>query len=204
MTPRLVAIHLATTGLPKGMQVDDPAYPRMLRIGGVQWMRGEEPIGRIQEFVRQDDARTSRGAERVHGISDRLAGQMGMDERHALSWITHALRQSTHIVGWNLSFWLDVVRSGLIRHRQDPAALIRPGVIKIDLGEIMAPIVGRQDEEGRIVRPTLDEGYSLLVGQEIQGRQDCYHDALACREIFERLCERDFVPDMAGGERKVA
>jgi hypothetical protein len=77
-------------------------------------------------------------------------------------------------------------------------------VIKIDLGEIMAPIVGRQDEEGRIVRPTLDEGYSLLVGQEIQGRQDCYHDALACREIFERLCERDFVPDMAGGERKVA
>jgi DNA polymerase-3 subunit alpha len=196
MIPRLFALDLETTGLPNGRALDDPAFPRMIQIGGVQWDRGDEPFAHVRAYVRQEDARVSKGAERVHGISDRIAASKGMPERLAVAWITNAVRAATHVIGWNLSFNLDVVRSALIRHGQDPETIIRPGVVRVDLMQIMTPIVGKQDDEGRQVWPSLSDGYRALFGSEIAGQHDAYRDAMACREIFERLCERDFVPDM--------
>ena len=201
MTPCFVAIDLETTALPNGRGLDDPAYPRMIQIGGVQWERGGEIFGRIQAYVRQPDARTSKAAEKVHGISDRVSGSRGMPERLALSWVTNAIRASTHVVGWNLSFDLDVIRSALLRSGENPSSLIRPGIVKIDLMEIMTPIVGKQDDEGRQTWPSLADGFRFLCGSELEGQHDAYGDAIACRSVCERLLERDFIPDM---QREVA
>lgn len=196
MTPRLVAFDLETTGLPNGRALDDPSFPRMVQIGGVQWDRDMEPYGHIRAYVRQDDARTSKAAERVHGISDRTSSSKGQSEQWAVSWVTHAIRQATHVVGWNLSFDLDVVRSALIRMGKSPDTIIRPGVIKIDLMHMMTPIVGKQGEDGQQLWPSLADGYRFLFGSELEGGHDAYRDALACKAIFERLLERDFIEGM--------
>lgn len=201
MILRALSIDLKTTDLPRGKPITDPAYPRMIQIGGVKFTGDGNVFGLIGDRVRQEGVRTSRGAEAVHGLSDRATGSTGLPERVALAWITNSLRVCTHVVGWGLGFDLDVVRSALIRHEVDPASLIRPGLIQVDLMQICTPIVNKQDEEGRQVWPSLSEGYEHIMSRPLEGPHDGLRDAQACRDIFLVLMERRLLPDV---EREAA
>lgn len=195
MILRALAISLETTDLPRGRPIEEPAYPRMIQIGGVQFTGDGNVFGLIYNRVRQEDARTSRGAEKVHGLSDRITGSTGIKEAVAIGWVVSSLQVCTHVVGWGLGFDLDVIRSGLLRHGKSPD-LIRPRLVKIDLMQICTPIVNKQDEDGRQVWPTLSEGYEHIMGKSLEGARDGLRDAQACRDIFMALLERGLLPDV--------
>ncbi|WP_420411648.1 exonuclease domain-containing protein [Roseibium sp.] len=195
----LSAIDLETTGLPRDMPLEDPAYPRMIQIGGVTWTSDNRTHGRIVNYVRQEGKRTSKTAEKIHGISDRLAGSQGIPEPVALAWITNSLRNSTDVVGWSLGFDLDIVRSALIRYGRNPDEIIRPGIQKHDLQDIMTPMVGKTQEDGSQCWPSLSEGYEYLFGKPLyQDKEfhDAGRDAEACRDIFMELWRNGHLHDM--------
>lgn len=195
----LTAIDLETTGLPRDMPLDDPAYPRMVQIGGVTWTSDNRTHGRIVNYVQQEGKRTSKAAEKVHGISDFLSNHRGIPERVAVSWITNSLHVSTDVVGWSLNFDLNIVRSALIRYGRDPNEIIRPGIQRHDLQEIMTPMVGKTQEDGSQRWPKLTEGYEYLFGKPLYHdgeHHDASRDAEACREIFMELWRNGHLHDM--------
>lgn len=195
----LTSFDLETTGLPRDMALDDPQYPRMIQVGGVTWTSDDITHGRILNYVIQDDKRTSRGAEKVHGISDHLSRSKGIPEQVALGWITNSLRVSTDIVGWSLTFDLNIVRSALIRYGKDPNEVILPGKRVHDLQDLMTPLVGKTFDDGGQRWPTLSEGYEHLFGQPLYAKgtpHDAGRDSEACREIFMELWRQGHIEKM--------
>lgn len=197
------AIDLETTGLPRDMPLDDPNYPRMIQIGGVTWTSDGVVHGRIQNYVMQRDKRTSRGAEKVHGISDYLSNSHGIKEAVAVSWVISTMNVSDHVVGWAMNFDLGIVKAALIRHGKNPGDVLPPGIRCHDLQEIMMPLVNKTFDDGSLRLPSLADGYEHLFGKPIYAEgetHDALRDAEACREIFMRLWEMD----MLDLERKAA
>ncbi|WP_395175097.1 exonuclease domain-containing protein [Roseibium alexandrii] len=200
----ITCFDLETTGLPRDMQIDDPNYPRMVQLGGVTWSSDGKVHGRIQNYVRQEDKRTSKAAEKIHGITDRISGTRGIPEAVAIGWITNSLRYSTDVVGWSLDFDLSIVQAALIRFGKNPNEIIRPGIQRHDLKEIMTPMVGKTNEDGSQRWPTLGEGYEWTFGKPLYedgALHDAVRDSEACREIFMELWTRGVLHDL---ERLVA
>lgn len=192
----LTAIDLETTGLPRGMELNDPNYPRMIQIGGVTWTSDDVSHGRIQNYVMQRDKRTSRGAEKIHGISDHLSNSRGIKEAVALSWILSTVNISDDLVGWSLNFDLGIIKAALIRHERDPDQVLRPGIRTHDLQEIMMPMVNKTFDDGSLCLPSMNDGYQHLFGKPLyeEGQKhDALRDAEACREIFMKLWEMDLL-----------
>lgn len=190
-----LAINIAATGLTRPSALDDPSYPRPVALAGLQWDQNGVS-GEYFGYIRQPDVSVSASAEKSHGVSDRIAKSRGLPERTALSWLTNTMRTSTHIIGWDLDFDLDVIRAALVRNGGDPASLIRPGLIKIGLQGICAPIVGKQDDAGAQVPPTMAEACTAIApdGETLLGSMGARPNAL--RAIFDALCAKDLIPDL--------
>ena len=195
----VLAIDLETTGLPRDRSIEDPDYPRMVQIGGVLFTSDDKTHGRIQNYVEQPDKRTSKSAEKIHGITDRLSRTMGVSEMLAVKWFTNQLSAADMVVGWSLGFDLDIMRAALIRMKQDPSALIPPGKVKVDLQELLTPEVGLKTEDGSQKWPSLAEGYRHVFGRELydEGKtHDAGTDAEACRQIFVELWKQGKIENL--------
>jgi DNA polymerase III epsilon subunit-like protein len=190
-----LALCLANTGIQRSGSLDDPQYPRPVAIGACQW-DCSGVFAEYRSYIRQEDKSISTSAEMLHGISDRIARSRGVNERVPLSWLTHSLRTSKRVVGWDLDFDLDVIRAALIRHKGNPAELIRPQLETTNLVDICATIVGKQDANGEAVAPSIAEALTVIApGAEIDPSNPRAR-AEACRVIFEALCLKDQIADM--------
>ena len=191
-----ISLDCETTDLIRpGMSIDNEDFPKLKQVGWVQFDDTGEIYGRTDHLVRSD-AYSKRGAEKVHGISDRHAGRRGVPEIRALVMLHECLEVAQVVVGWNLNFDLDVLRATVFRLGRDPDKLIRAGVRKIDLQEVMTPIVDKRFDDGGQKWPSLEEGYEFLFGKPIKQHHNAYFDALACREIFLELARTNRIADL--------
>jgi|GEM_PF-3037820 len=185
-----------TTDLIKpGQTIEAEDFPRLKQIGMVQFDDLGEVYGREEKLV-ASEAYSKRGAERVHGISDREAGRRGIPELRALVTVYECLEAAQIVVGWNIKFDIDVLRATCLRLGRDHHKLIRPGLRVIDLQEIMTPIVDARFEDGGQKWPSLEDGYQHLFGRSIADHHNAYQDAKACMEIFMELARRGAISDI--------
>jgi len=197
----LLILDTETTGLPKGREISAPDYPRLKQVGLIQFDHTGRIYGQQSHLVRVDMP-TSRGAERVHGISDIEAGRRGITELLTLMLIYEALNIAQAVIGWGVEFDLDVIRATALRLNRNPDLVIRPGVRVIDLKQIMTPILNKQDEDGKQVWPSLSEGYQHLFQEDLTGAHDAHQDAMAVYRIFQNLWDDGLIADLE--ERRVA
>ncbi len=191
-----LALDAETTDLIKpGQTIEAEDFPRLKQIGMVQFDDQGNVFGREEKLV-ASEAYSKRGAERVHGITDRQAGRRGIPEIRALVTIYEALAASQVLTGWNIKFDLDVIRATCHRLKRDHTKLIRAGLRVVDLQEIMIPVVDARFEDGGQKFPSLEQGYEFLFGQPIAGHHNAYRDAKACMEIFLEVARRGLVPDL--------
>ncbi|MBO6858333.1 hypothetical protein [Roseibium sp.] len=190
-----LALCLASTGIQRPAALDDPQYPRPVAMGAVQF-DDAGIFAEYRSYIRQEDKSISASAEKLHGIGDRIARSRGLPERVALPWLTNSLKTSTHVIGWDLDFDLDVIRSALIRHKANPATLIRPQLTMTSLAPICATIVGRQDDNGEAVTPTIQEACSVIAPEAETLPDDLLSRAKACRALFLQLCGNGLLSDM--------
>lgn len=188
----VTAMDLATTGLPGDRTIEDPDYPRMVQLSGVLFTVDGCVHGRAQDYIQQDK-RTSKSAENAHGITDTKSRTLGIPEPIAVAWFTNRLKASDIVTGWALPFDLDIIRAALIRMKKNPVELIRPGLIKVDLQELMTPIMGKQAEDGSQMWPKLSESYEHLFSKPVSSAGT---NADACREIFMELHKRGMIEGM--------
>lgn len=165
----------------------------MVQFSGVLFTTDGTVHGRAQDYIQQEDKRTSKSAENVHGITDTKSRTLGIPEAIAVAWFTNRLKASEIVTGWALPFDLDIIRAALIRMNKDPLALIRPGLIKVDLQELMTPIMGKQAEDGSHMWPKLSESYEHLFSKPVSTAGT---EADACREIFMELHKRGMIEGM--------
>jgi len=190
-----LALCLACTGVQRPAALDDPQYPRPVAMGAVQW-DAAGIFATYRSFIRQEDKSISASAEKLHGLSDRIARSRGLPERTAISWLTNSLKTSSHLIGWDLDFDLDVIRAALIRHGADPAKLIRPQLRTTSLAGICATIVGSQDANGEAIAPSIAEAVKVIVPDAGIEPGNLHTQANACRLIFEALCAENIIADM--------
>lgn len=191
-----LALDAETTDLIKpGQTIEAEDFPRLKQIGLVQFDDLGQIYGREEKLV-ASDAYSKRGAERVHGITDRQAGRRGIPELRALVTVYECLEAAQIVVGWNIKFDMDVLRATALRLGRDHHKLIRSGLRVVDLQEIMTPVVDARFEDGGQKWPSLDEGYRFLFGREIAGHHNAYRDAKACMEIFLELARRGVIADL--------
>lgn len=189
-----LALCLANTGIQRPAALDDPQYPRPVAMGAVQW-DAAGVFAEHRSFIRQEKS-VSASAEKSHGIGDRVARSRGLPERTAISWLTNSLKTSTHLIGWDLDFDLDVIRAALIRHDANPSTLIRPQLRTTSLAGICATIVGSQDENGEAVAPTIIEALNAIAPDAGIYPDNLHSKAEACRAIFNALCAENIISDM--------
>lgn len=189
-----LAFCLATTGLSRREALDDPAFPRPVALGGVHW-DDAGVFGQYQSYIRQEGVSVSASASHWHGVADRTAKSRGLNERTAIAWLTNSLKTTTHVIGWDLDFDLDVIRAALIRHGQDPAALIRPQLTQTSLAQVCTTIMGIQNENGEAVTPSILNALDALVPRNGITSDDPHSMAMACRALYVALCNADLIAD---------
>ena len=190
-----LAFTLAATGVSRPQSLEDSQYPCPVALGAVQWDQNGI-FSRFESYIRQDQRSVSATAEKQHGINSRTANSRGIPERTALSWLTNSLKTSTMVVGWNLHFDLDVVRASLIRHKANPATLIRPQLITVNLMQICATVVGNQDDTGAYTAPSLTEALQVMVPDAPINTATLFGQAEACMVLFKAVNAKGLLSDM--------
>jgi DNA polymerase-3 subunit alpha len=120
-----------TTGLPKNWNApitDTDNWPRCVQIA---WQL-HDAMGELVEhqdyLIRPEGFNIPYDAEQVHGISTELAMEQGEDLHAVLEKFNEALSRSTHLVGQNLGFDLNIMgcefyRAGLETPMNDISVL---------------------------------------------------------------------------------
>ena len=189
-----LALCLANTGVNRMASLKDPQFPRPVAMSFCQW-DSAGVFAEYRNYIRQEDRSMSASAEKFYGVGDRIARSRGIDERVALSCLTHNLRTAQHVVGFDLDFDLDVIRSALIRHGGKPEKLIRPQLTLTALAPICATIVGKQDDNGEAVTPSIAEACALIAPEAVPEHGNPHSHAHACRLLFEALCAVGMISD---------
>ena len=110
-----------TTGLPKNWNApitDVENWPRCVQIAWQLHDRTGKLIEHEDYLIRPKGFNIPYDAEQVHGISTELATEEGQDLEYVLGRFNEALSRSTHLVGQNLGFDLNIMgcefyRSGI-------------------------------------------------------------------------------------------
>ncbi|MFN3247728.1 hypothetical protein [Roseibium album] len=189
-----LAFCLANTSVNRIGELKDPQFPRPVAMGAVQW-DSEGIFAQYGCFIRHEDRSMSASAEKFYGIQDRVARSRGIDERTAVACLTNSLPASSHVVGWDLDFDLDVIRAALIRHKPDAVSRIRPQLTLTSLAPICATIVGKQDKNGEAVTPTISEALNLIAPESGIEPVDPHSQAMACRALYVALCAENLISD---------
>lgn len=202
-----LALCLAATDLPRPVRPhpvrpqpvrpDDPAAPRPVALGAVQF--DEDGIfSRYQGYIRQEDVSISLSANRAHGITDQIARGRGIPERTALSWLTNSFKASDQLIGWTLEFDLAVIGAALRSHGGDPDVLIRPGLKRLDLRTLCAPFTSGADGAAGDAAPGLGELIAAVAPEAGPATGDILARAEGCRAIHAALAAAGLLKE---GER---
>ncbi|WP_150523997.1 hypothetical protein [Roseibium sediminis] len=190
-----LALNVAATGVNRGLSMDDPQHPRPVALGIVQW-DANGTFAEYRSYIRQEESSVSATAEKSHGITSRIANSRGLPERIALAWLTNALSLSSRVVAWDLDFDLNVIRSALLRHGGNPAEHIRPLLTLTSLVDHCSIIIGKQDENGAYVPPTMQEALTAIAPESGIDPADPHARADACRVLYETLCTKGLIEGM--------
>lgn len=190
-----LAIDIETNGLPRGRALDDPAYPRMVEAAAVMFDDDGSVVSSFHSYVRPSDWSISRGAQKVHGISEIRAGKVGIDEVLVAVNLVHLSACCEAMVSYS-TFDRDVVASALIRSGRPANKWNRPGLRWIDLQAISTPVVDERFDDGGQKWPTLSSAMTTIIGAAHDDAHTALGDAVAAMRLFIALRDRGLVSDM--------
>ena len=112
-----LAFDTETTGLVrKDLRLDSPDQPYLVQLGMVQLNENLETIQQVSMIIQPDGYEIPKQASDVHGITTEKAEKFGVPLRTALSAFNQLCLKSDILVGHNISFDLNVMRSQLLRN----------------------------------------------------------------------------------------
>ncbi|MCC5916399.1 MAG: DNA polymerase III subunit alpha [Cryomorphaceae bacterium] len=182
-----------TTGLPKDWNrpfTDVDNWPRMVQIA---WQLHDD-MGQLLEnvdyLIQPEGYDIPYDAEKVHGISTKLAAAEGVPVQQALDHLIQSLDKCRFIVGQNLKFDVNIVGSELVRANISYEKLTKMPVLDTctETTAEMLKIPGGRG--GRFKLPTLTELHKYLFDKPFAEAHNATADVEATTRCFFELLRR--------------
>jgi DNA polymerase-3 subunit epsilon len=130
-------------------------------------------------------------ASAVHGITDEVAVQFGMNAESALVAFTHLYQRADLIVAHNMKFDRAIIETAIARHYKRLMPLRKPLFCTM---EAAAPVINLPPTERMVAAgmnkpkaPKLQECVKHFFGEEIDGAHDAMIDVDACARVYFHL-----------------
>ncbi|MEK9830808.1 MAG: PHP domain-containing protein, partial [Schleiferiaceae bacterium] len=178
-----------TTGLPQRWDApleDVDNWPRVVQLAW-QLHDAQGALVEAKDFlIYPEGFNIPYGAEKVHGISTQLAQAQGHPMSEVLDAFESALSRSTHLVGHNLRFDLQVMGAEYIRATRTPARLKLPVLDTCTQATAqVTKIIGGKGSGFKI--PKLGELHAHLFQQEFAEAHNASADVEASARCFLEL-----------------
>lgn len=186
-----------TTGLPKNNGYNRPAEDletwgtaRLVQLSWIIDQDGEE-IGFGDLIIKPDGFQIPEEAAQIHGISQKVAMEKGVDCKKAVYAFLGAARLADEIVGHNVEFDEHVVGAELVRHWGKNYIQGVPHRDTMKDGTVIewCGIMGARGYKW----PKLMELYKKLFGQEFDGAHNSLADVTATRDCFWELLRKGII-----------
>ena len=212
MRPSLLFLDLETSGLPpKGEKLtfSNPNWPWPLHIAAELTDETGAPSAVPQFFslaVQAEGRAIQAGAERIHGISSREAGRMGIPEMSALDLLVKFSLQARRLVTFGGTFDSDIIAAALTRlalarpeERRSPVVRLlnawqRSFFELCDVRELCTAVCRIEREDGSFKWPKLDEALLSVVGDAApDGPHDAWTDLGKLKRVYLALHARGLI-----------
>lgn len=128
-------------------------------------------------------------AERVHGITQRIAENYGIPAQMVMNQLFWMLQRADRVVAHNVEFDVNILRSSSARMSL-PAPPVPETRCTMMLAASIAAIPMDRTMTG-VKPPRLGEAYFALTRKTYAPKHDALYDVYACRGIWRALLERD-------------
>ena len=192
MTPLDLLIDTETTGLPrKGLPLDDPSQPRILELSARLVDDEFKTVASFSSIIRPDGWAIEPGAQRVHGINEARAYQVGIPITAALVVLQAFTEKARRIVAHNMEFERTLISSELARLRAGGRwwnGRVRDMCCTMLAASEVMKIPG---DFGEYRWPKLDAAHSFFYPEEAwTSTHRADHDLEACLRVWQALCAR--------------
>jgi DNA polymerase III subunit epsilon len=175
-----------TTGIPKNYKApasDARNWPRLVQLA---WLLTDKE-GNVQKsaehIIRPEGFSIPADAARVHGITNEVAKQKGVELKLALEQITADFAQAKALIAHNMSFDEKILGAELLRmgfaNQVETMKRACTMLASVDLCAIPGPYGNKW--------PKLQELHKKLFQQEFTGAHSAMADVQACAKCFFEL-----------------
>jgi len=169
---------------------DSPNQPYIVQLAAALVNEQARVLGSINFITVPYGITIPMDAAKVHGITDAIAEEFGVDEQFALEAFSKLASMADVAVAHNMNFDASIVRTAVLRKK------VAPFLPKNRFCTMHASTdVCKLPSKGRSYKwPKLQEAFQILVDPNgFDGAHDAMVDVLACKEVFFALKELDLV-----------
>ena len=177
-----------TTGLPKNFSApvsDSENWPRLVQVA---WQLHND-MGELVEvknfIVRPEGFTIPFNAEKIHGISTKLAIDQGVDLAFVLEEFNNAVAQSDFVVGHNIIFDINIMGAEFYRTNIETSLLDEKSIDTKNEGTEFCAIPGGRG--GKFKWPTLTELHVKLFNEGFASAHNASADVEATSRCFLEL-----------------
>jgi len=181
-----------TTGTPpKGTPFTDISrWPRAVQLAWQLYDDGGNLVEHGNFLIRPEGFNIPFEAQKIHGISTRLAREEGRPLAEVLEAFDQALAKAEYLVGHNLSFDIDVLSAEYVRLKKNYDRLRSLPVIDT-MTEITAEFCRLPGgKAGKYKFPKLSELYEILFEEDFAHAHNASADVEATARVFFELIRR--------------
>ncbi len=175
-----------TTGLPKDYKApltDSDNWPRMIQLAWQCHSIDGKFLFAKNHVIKPDGFTIPEHVTEVHGISNEIANEKGIDLKEALLDFVEDVQKSTCIVGHNISFDISIVGAELIRCGMPEIMTSAPQLCTMKESTLYCAIL----RNGKPKRPTLTELHTKLFGVAFKEAHNAAADVEATTRCFLEL-----------------
>lgn len=184
-------VDIETTGLPKrmGARVDDfDNWPRIVEIA---WILADNNGKELESesFVLNTDSDIPKEASSIHGITNRVANQRGVNRGYVLRELSAALSKSQLMVAHNVRFDYKIIYSEFKRCSISSKIHNFPKLCTMHSTTDYCMIPGVYGYKF----PTLKELYYKIFREQMPDSHSAMGDVKACKKSFFELKQRNII-----------
>lgn len=186
---RFLFFDVETTGLPIDYQLTSNSFEHWPRIVQISWMLTDDNYNLLKKedfTIKPSGFVIPEKATQIHRITNEDAYQMGIKLETALSIFARDVFAATHIIGHNVSFDMNVVRSELYRLHAKDIFKEKQTVCTMKASANFCKIQGKSGYK----YPTLQELHMKLFGNKFEDAHNAYNDVVATQRCFVELIKK--------------
>lgn len=175
-----------TTGIPKNYKApvsDLKNWPRLVQIAWLVTDKSGNEIKSAEYIIRPDGFSIPADAAKIHGITDEIASQSGVDLQPVLEEIMLDISKAAVLIAHNMQFDEKILGAEFLRMSQQNYLDGKPKKCTMQSSTDYCKIRGPYGNKW----PKLDELYKKLFQQGFENAHNALADVRACSKCYFEL-----------------